>query len=237
VTTSTPAYATDLHARGESGKTVRSVTTWREKRVFAVDGGGIYLETDDKVQGGWLEMGRVSYSVEDLKTGLYVQGKWEPLAGTVEMYLSYDNDHPVRVMNWSMQGSVRSGNITLNGKQFSRVDGRIDLLRSAAQLGQGPVFTRFEVRARAVKGAASRWTLPIINHEELDLNGIIEARDVTAEYNALMDIVESGRMFTLQEWGRAYQVVAKDFTWNPQKLDAAGAGWQGVFTLVVEEVK
>jgi hypothetical protein len=237
ITTSTPAYATDIVAADQSGKVVRSVTTWNDVRAFSVDGGGIYLETADKMPAGWLEQGRVSFSVEDLKTGLYVQAKWEPLHGTVGLDMSFDSEPSRRVLLWGIEGSIRSGNITLNGAQFSRADSRIVLYRDSAQLGQGPVFTRYELRARAVKGAASRWTLPIINSEELDLNGIIEARDVTVEYNALMSLVESGKMFTLQEWGRAYQVVAKDFTWNPQKLDAAGAGWQGVFTLVVEEVR
>jgi hypothetical protein len=99
------------------------------------------------------------------------------------------------------------------------------------------VFTRFEVRARPVMGTASRWSLPIINHEQLDLNGMIEARDVTTEFRKLMDLVETGKMFALQEWGQSYQVVVKDYTWLPQKLDGAGAGWQGLFILIVEEVR
>jgi hypothetical protein len=237
VTASTPAYATDLTARDQTGRVVRSVTTWNDKRVFSVDGGGVYLEGTDKIIGGWLEFGRVSFSVEDLKTGLYAQGKWEPLDGTVEMYLAYDGDHPLRIVNWGVQGSVRSGNISMNGQQFSRLDARIDLLRSTANATLGPNFSRFEVRARPVKGAASRWYLPIINHESLDLNGIIENRDVNVEFDTLMNLVETGVMFTLQEAGRAYQAVAVDFKWLPQKLTSTGSGWQGVYLLIAEEVK
>jgi hypothetical protein len=213
------------------------VTTWGDKRVFSVDGGGIYLETDEKMPGGWLREGRVSFSVEDLKTGLYAQGKWEPLHGTVAFDLSYDNAPSQRVMSWSIQGSVRSDNITLNGKQFSRVDARYVLYRDSVTPTLGPEFTRFELRARPVKGAASRWTLPLLNHEELDLNGVPEARDVTEEFYLLLGLVESGKMFPLQEWGRTYQVVAKDFTWVPQKLNLGGTGWQGVFVMIVEEVR
>jgi hypothetical protein len=237
VTDSTPAYATDIVAPNEHGKIVRSVTTWNDKRVFSVDGGGVYLETDVKMAGGWLAQGRVSFSVEDIKTGLYAQGKWEPLHGTVAFDIAYDNNKPLRVMNWSIPGSIRSGNITLNGKQFSRVDLIYTLYRDAVNTRLGPDFTRFEIRARAAKGAASRWYLPIINHEELDLNGVIEARDVTAEFLSLMNLVETGVMFPLQEWGRTYYVVVKDFRWQPQKLNLDGSGWQGVFLLIVEEAR
>lgn len=237
VSESTPAYATDIVAADQSGKIVRSVTTWNDVRVFAVDGGGVYIESDHKMPGGWLQQGRISYSVEDIKTGLYAQAKWEPLHGTVALDLAYDNTPPLRVMNWSIQDSIRSGNITLNGKQFSRVDVTYVLYRDEVVKTRGPEFTRFEIRARAAKGAASRWYLPIINHEELDLNGVIEARDVTAEFGSLMNLVETGVMFSLQEWGRTYHVVAKDFRWQPQKLNADGSGWQGLFLLIVEEAR
>lgn len=237
VSDSTPAYATDIVAADQTGKIVRSVTTWNDKRAFTVEGGGVYLETADKMPGGWLQQGRISYSVEDIKTGLYAQAKWEPLHGTVALDLTYDNGAPLRIMNWSIQDSIRSGNITLNGKQFSRVDVTYVLYRDAVVKIRGPEFTRFEIRARAAKGAASRWYLPIVNHEELDLNGVIEARDVTAEFTSLMDLVETGVMFSLQEWGRTYHVVAKDFRWQPQKLNADGSGWQGLFLLVVEEAR
>lgn len=237
VTESTPAYATDLCALDQSGRVVRSVTTWNGKRVFSVDGGGVYLEQDTKAPGGWVEMGRVSYSVEDLKTGLYAQGKWEPLNGTVGIALSYDSEAPETIMNWSITGAVRSGNISLDGRQFSRVDPRVDLVRDAGDETLGPTFTRLEIRARAVKGNASRWYLPIINHESLDLNGIPEARDVVVEFDRLMALMETGRMVTLQEMGKSFRVVARDFKWVPEKLTTQGTGWQGVFLLIVEEVK
>lgn len=237
VTESTPAWASDLVAEDQSGKIVRSVVTWNDKRVFVVEDGGIYAETTNLMREGWLVQGRVSFSVEDLKTALYLQAKWEPLRGTVAIDLAYDSGRPMRVLNWGIRDTIRSGNVPLNGKQFSRMDSRIYLYRDTRDATEGPVFTRFEVRARPVMGTAHRWSLPIINHEELDLNGLIEARDVTVEFRKLMDLVETGKMFALQEWGQSYQVVVKDYTWFPQKLDNAGAGWQGLFILIVEEVR
>lgn len=237
VSESTPAYATDLVAVDGAYGTTRSVVTWGDKRVFTVDGEAVYLETDNKMLAGWLAPGRISFSVEDIKTSLYAQMKWEPLEGTVSLDLCADNGSPVRVLNWSIQGTVSSGNIPLNGLQFSRMDARYVLYRDEVDATLGPVVTRFELRARPAKGAASRWYLPILNHEAIDLNGIIEARDVNFEFDRLMSLVTTGKMFALQEGRHVYQCVAVDFKWFPQKLTEQGNGWQGVYVLVCEEVR
>ena len=60
---------------------------------------------------------------------------------------------------------------------------------------------------------------------------------MVTELENLLNLVESGRMFSLQEHGRNYQAVAKDYKWLPQKLNSNGTGWQGVFLLICEEVK
>ena len=237
VTESTPAYATDLVAVDGALGTTRSVTTWGEVRAFAVDGHGVYVETNRKMAAGWLASGRVSYSVEDTKTGLYAQGKWEPLRGRVAIDLSYDSAPHTRVFNWAIQGSIRSDNIPLNGAQFSRVDPIIVLYRDTVDPTKGPIFTRFEVRARPAKGQASRWYLPILNHQTLDINGIMETRNVNTEFDRLLTLVQSGRMFALQEGGHVYQCVGVDYQWFPQKLTEHGDGWQGVFVLICEEVR
>jgi hypothetical protein len=237
VSESTPAYAQDIFTTANPGATCEAVATWLDKRVFATYGGGVYLESGDKVPGGWLEQGRVSYSVEDLKTALYAQAKWEPLEGTVGIDISYDSADAERVLNWEIQGTVRSDNINLQGKQFSRADVRYVLGRSATDATAGPLFSRFEMRSRAPKGRASRWSIPLINHEQLDLNGKVEARNTTTEFEFLLELAQSGRMVQLQEWGKTYQVTAKDYEWRPEKLTQYGNGWQGVFVVILEEIR
>lgn len=233
---SAPAYADDIVATGETGKTVSSVVTYLDKRVFAVAGGGVYYQSDDLMPGGWLEQGTMSFSVEDLKTGLYVQGKWMPLQGSLALDIGYDSSGYVRLVNITTEDSIRSDNISLNGVQFSRVDARYLLRRDPDAPTTGPEFTRWEVRAIPVKGRASRWTLPIMNYDTVEIDGVVYNRDVLLELDTLMNLCESGQMFALQESGRAYQVHVKDFLWQPEKLSMNGKGWQGVFNMIVEEV-
>jgi hypothetical protein len=98
-------------------------------------------------------------------------------------------------------------------------------------------MTRWEVRAIPVKGKASRWTLPIMNYEEIEIDGVKYTRDPLAVYDTLISLIENSTVFTLQESGRAYQVHAKDFLWQPEKLSINGRAWEGTFVLVVEEVQ
>lgn len=235
-TSLTPAYANDICVPLETGHTVNSVVTYQGKRVFSLNGAGVYFEGDNLMEAGWLKQGTMSFSVEDLKTGLYTQAKWLPLEGEVDIDLSYDSDEFRRIATMTTQGSVRSDNIALRGQQFTRVNAMYVLERSAIDLTAGPTFTRWELRAVAVKGRASRWTIPIINHENIEIDEIAYNRDVLAEYDRLMNLMESGRLFVLQESGRSYQVQAKDFMWQPQKLTSNGKAWQGVFTIIVQEV-
>ena len=92
-------------------------------------------------------------------------------------------------------------------------------------------------RAIPVKGRASRWTLPIMNHETIEIDGMTLNRDPLKTLDDIISLAETGRLFTLQESGRAYQVHVKKFLWQPQKLTSTGRSWQGLLTIVVEEAQ
>jgi len=233
----TPAYAQDMCALTESGKVVRSVVSFNNKRVMGIDGSGVWIETSELMDGGWLTQGTMSFSVEDLKTGLYSQAKWLPLVGEIDLDLAYDSTGYVRVVDWTFQNTIRSGNISLDGTQFSRVDSRYVLKRDATSTTVSPALTRWEIRAIPVRGRASRWTLPIMNYEDIEIDGVKYTRDCLAVLDSLISLVENSSVFTLQESGRSYQVHAKDFLWTPEKLTANGRAWQGLFMLVCEEAQ
>jgi hypothetical protein len=236
-TTSTPAYANDLHSTGPQG-VVTSVTTWKGWRVFAVEGDGVYVEDDHYVTQGWVTHGTISFGVEDLKTGLYSQFKWLSLAGgEVEVEAAYDSERYTSLATKKDVGSIRSGNVSFNGQQFSRINIGIILRRDEANHALAPVLTRWEIRTVPVKGLASRWSLPIMNYDEIELNGVKQNRDVREELYRLVSLVESGMVTSLQEGGKSYQVFPTDFTWVPEKLSSNGRGWQGIFMLVLEEIR
>ena len=233
----TPAYANDMCAITVPAAVVRSCVTFTNKRVFSIDGNGVWFQSNNLMNSGWLTEGTLSFSVEDLKTGLYVQAKWLPLAGSIQLDISYDSDDYARLVNFSIQDSIRSGNIPLSGVQFSRAQARHRLNRNSSVYTAGPTMTRWELRAIPVRGRTSRWTLPIMNYEDLEIDGVKYTRDPLAVCNALINLVQTSTIFSLQESGQAYQVYAKKFVWQPEKLSINGRAWEGMFTLVVEEVQ
>lgn len=219
-------------------KTVMSVRTFLNRRVFAIEDGGVWYEEEDElVESGWLKQGTMSFSVEDTKTGLYMQAKTLPLRGEIDLDVAYDSTGYIRLVDLKQQDAIRSGNISLNGAQFSRFDVRYRLNRDEVTTIDGPYLTRWEVRAVPVRGRTSRWTLPIMNYEDLEIDMVKYTRDCQQVLNTLVSLCETGQLFVLQEAGRSYQVHAKEFLWQPEKLSINGKAWQGILTLVVEEVQ
>ena len=230
-----PAYANDIWASNVSGHIVHSVMTFNGKRVFSVNDVGVYYEADTLVSAGWLEQGTVSYSVEDPKTGLYVQAKYLPLVGSIGVDVSYDNTSYVRLVNLEIEDSIRSGNVSLDGAQFSRADFRYLLKQGTST--DGPTLTRFELRSIPVKGRSSKWTIPIMNYEQVEIDGVPVQRNPLAVLENLMDLVETSAVFIYQESGKSYTVHVADFQWTPEKLTMDGKCWQGIFTIIIQEVQ
>jgi hypothetical protein len=234
----TPAYANDIAAWTEAAAPVMSCVTWLGRTVFAIEDGGVWYNTDDKVPGGWLTQGTMSFSVEDLKSALYMQLKWVPdCAGIAYLDLAFDNSPFGRYGRINTGTGIRSDNLNLAGIKFSRVNLRYVLTRCPLNNEKGPIPTRWEIRAFPVRGQASRWDVPVILADDVDINGVIETRDPVADKNALVGLVQNGTVFQYQESGQSYQVMAREFLWQPERLSTTGNGWQGTMLMVLEEVQ
>ena len=234
----TPAYANDIAVWGEAAARVTSCVTWMGKRVFTVRDAGVFYEGVDKVPGGWMTQGTMSFSVEDLKSALYMQVKWLPgPASPLYIDLAFDGNSYGRYARLTTSSTtIRSDNLNLSGIKFSRVNMRMVLLRCPTDDTKGPIPTRWELRAFPVKGKASRWDVPVILADEVDINGMIEARNPVTDKNGLLSLIEQGTVFQYQESGQAYQVMAREFLWQPERLSTTGNGWQGTLLMVLEEV-
>ena len=236
--TLSPAYANDICSWTTAAGLVTSVCTFLGERVYSVSGQGVYRGTGDRVAGGWITQGSMSFSVEDSKAALYMQAKWLPSIETkINIDLSFDSGAFVRYANLlTSVSTVRSDNLDLAGAQFSRVDMRMVLLRSPVDNKVGPNPTRWELRAFPVKGRASKWIVPVVIADDVDISGAVSTRDVVKDKENLVSLVTNGTVFMFQESGKGYQVLARNFEWKPQRLSTTGNGWQGTLTMSLEEV-
>ena len=253
----TPAFANDLIAQTTqfswptfSGSTPDSIdtaitavatvdginaqsTTVTGRRVLARAGGKIYAEILDTPAPGWIEQGRMSYSVEDNKAGLYQLIKWSvPNDGGIFLDYKVDGGDWYRSARVNMNVGITSGHRSTDGLVFSRLEPRYVLIPGTTN----PAITRWELRSVPAVGQASSWTVPIMNYQELDINGVKVIRDPVEELGFLMDLVQSGALFFYQESGLVYSVHATGFEWRPESLATGGLGWQGTYVLTVEEI-
>ena len=233
----TPAYANDIAVWDESAAVVNAIATWLGRKVFTVTDAGVYYEGADLVPAGWLTQGAMSFSVEDLKAALYMQAKWVPSCGQFNLDLSYDSSAYARYARITVSAdNIRSDNINLYGTKFSRINVRYVISRCPEDNTEGPIPTRWELRSFAVKGQASRWDVPVMIADEVEINGMVESRNSLDDKTALLNLIQNGTVFQYQESGQSYQVLARDFVWQPQRLSTTGNGWQGTFLITLEEV-
>lgn len=233
-----PAFANDLMAIGVTGG-VTSVVTFQDKRVFGVRGVGVFAEDDLLVREGWLTDGQFSYGVVDPKTGVYFQLRYvRPLQGELRLDLSYDDDDKWEtVYNFAYQAASGIENVSLQGRQFLKVETRLRFT-STPDRRSGPVVTRWELRAVPVTGRASEWVLPLKLSDTDEINGAVLHRDVIADLDRLVNLVESARMVVYRENTRSWQVNALDYEWQPEMLsERVLGGWQGLFVLRVREIR
>jgi len=208
-------------------------TTVTGRRVMARAGGKIYAEILDTPAPGWIEQGRMSYSVEDNKAGLYQLIKWsEPNDGGIFLDYKADGGDWYRSARVNMNVGITSGHRSTDGLVFSRLEPRYVIIPGTTN----PAITRWELRSVPAVGKASSWTVPIMNYQELDINGVKVVRDPVEELAFLMNLVQSGALFFYQESGLVYSVHATGFEWRPESLATGGLGWQGTYVLTVEEI-
>jgi hypothetical protein len=203
------------------------------QRVFGRAGGKIYSEVVGTPAPGWLEQGRMSYSVEDQKAGLYQIVKWyNPNDGGIYLDYRADGTGWYRSARVNMSTGISSGHRTTEGLLFSRLEPRYVIIPGTMDAS----ITRWELRSVPTVGQASAWEVPVMNYQELDINGSKVIRNPTDELEFLMNLVQSGRLFFYQESGNVYTVHATGFEWQPETLATGGLGWQGTYVLKIEEI-
>ena len=240
--TVTPASASDLMGTGlgvtRSVVTVGGSLDGMGKRVFSVDGVGIFVEQSYLVASGWLSTGILNFNSTDSKMGLYAQVFHDPLTGgTVEFDTQSDKDFG----GWQNLGtnptlnSTTMGNIPY-GLDFYTVEMRIKLTRSATNTALGPRISRIEFRAIDIPGRSTEWHIPLMLSEDTVNEGVQSTTSVIDDYTFLMNLVETRKPFAYREAAQSWTLHATDFTWAPNKLTSDGTAFQGTFVMIAREL-
>jgi len=165
---------------------------------------------------------------------LYLQATTLPLEGSIEVSADLD-DSPVIAGADSSSGTV-THRFDMSGQQFSVMQAGVELMRDTATTG--PTVKEIEGRSTYIRGKAAEWRVPLLIRDAIELyDSQVESRDVTDDYEFLIDLYQSGRPFTYSEGDLSWRVFTTGFIWTPTEPSHSKSGWQGVFTLVFREVK
>lgn len=227
-----PAYASDLMVSA-SGNT-EWVGSIYGRMLFGVRDSGVWRQTDNLVESGTLSCSKWTFGVVDRKTAFYVQATTLPLEGSIEVSADLD-DSPVIAGADSSSGTV-THRFDMSGQQFSVMQAGVELMRDTATTG--PTVKEIEGRSTYIRGKAAEWRVPLLIRDAIELyDSQVESRDVTDDYEFLIDLYQSGRPFTYSEGDLSWRVFTTGFIWTPTEPSHSKSGWQGVFTLVFREVK
>jgi len=237
--TLSPAYASDI--MGPASGTVRSVVTFLGKRVFAVDGFGIYAEMlNTPVDQGTFASGVIAYGISDPKVAMFLDIKHEPLNGTITAAIVADqNDSDLEADTASTlgvsatQGSVSPANAfpcgQLRGENFQV------LFTLKPTNNVSPVLNRWTLRSYPAPVRTAQWDVPILLFPTINAGDKDWSFDVQAEVDFLTDIHKNQNIVTLQISDATYQVVMYDYQWIPEAIGEDGNP-RGTFYAQLREI-
>lgn len=237
----TPAYAPDLET--ESGGDVTGVITFGAgaastgRRIFVIANLGVFAESTELAEEGWLEQGGLTFNSSDLKMGLYLQATTEPLpsGASVVMWAKYDSSEYQEVSHQETPGSTHAGNASLlNPFNVGHVK---FVLTRGTNLDEGPAVQRMEFRAMNVPGRASEFTVPIILRESLYEADAVLMRNPDEDYDFLLDLWLTRTPVTYREAGNTYQVHVTDFLFLPEQVTENGSAYEGLLVLTMKEIR
>ena len=236
----TPAFAADLTSGSvgavRGAATIGATANDGGRRVFTVDGVGVFLEQDTLCPTGYLDQGIIAFNTSDPKIGLYAQVYCEPLQGEIDVDATWDLGTTRRIGGSSVSGVTSLGNLRAN-ETFTSVKLRYTLTRNPNDSKSGPRMTRVEFRATGTPGRSSEWHLPLLIHVVIDDNNTTLGRDVEDDYDMLIGLVETRTTVSYREGERRYEVYATEFVWIPHHMTEDGRTYEGTFLITVRETR
>jgi hypothetical protein len=207
ISTNQPAYASDLMATTQG--TVVAIHEFQNKPLFTVSGQGVYTpHATNLVASGFLRSGIYRWGVPDAKFIPKLDLRCLPLVGSVTLSVASDGGTFHDFSSFSTVGAKEKTFDGLEAKIFE-AELKVTLTRSASAT-TGPTLTRWMARAYAAPLRSQIFSVPIIMHHKLSINGREYWQDVDQELAYLRDLVETPRVVTYQENEETFAVVVEN---------------------------
>ena len=202
-----PAYASDLMATTQGA--VQDIHEFNGSPLFTVSGQGVYTpHATELVTSGFLRSGIYRWGVPDAKFIPKLDLRCLPLVGSVTLSVASDGGTFHDFTTFAAAGAKEKTFDGLEEKVFE-AELKVTLTRSAAAT-TGPTLTRWMARAYAAPLRSQIFSVPLIMHHKLSINGREYWQDVDRELAYLRDLVETPRVITYQENEETFAVVVEN---------------------------
>ncbi len=230
-----PAYASDLMATGQGG--ITDIHEYQNKPVFAVSGLGFYTEhSTNLVSSGYLESGIYRWGVPDAKFVPKLDLRTLPLVGSVTLSVAADDGAYVSFPVFNTAGGKEK---TLDGSEDRVFEAEIKVTLTQATATTGPTLTRWMARAYAAPLRSQIFSVPILMHHKLNLQGREYFQDVDEELRLLRDLVDTPRIVTYQENEETFSVVVENVQFQARQMVITNLDhdFEGTAILVMRSVR
>jgi hypothetical protein len=213
-----PAYASDLMATAQG--TVLDIHEFNDAPLFTVSGQGVFTpHATNLVTSGYLRSGIYRWGVPDAKFIPKLDIRCLPLAGSVTLSVASDGGAFHDFTTLSTVGVKERTFDGLEDKVFE-AEVKVTLARSAGAT-TGPTLTRWMARAYAAPLRSQIFSVPLIMHHKLSVNGREYWQDVDRELGYLRDLVENPRVVIYQENEETFAVVVENVQMQVQQINYA----------------
>lgn len=223
-----PAYASDLMATGVTGA-VTSIVTFENRRIFAMNGRGVYAESADEYVGTCaIDTGAIAYGMTEPKTALYVDVKTGQNSTTnspVSVAMSVDGGAFVTLGTF-LANNMQTFNVgEAVGSEFELrfTFGGDD---TDTTLAISLLSWLFRVQPRPLVTNLIYATI-LLAPEVTALNGTTLYYDTLSELDFIEDKNLNKEVITFQRNSRRYSVIVEDYEMNVKRLVEATDGMTG----------
>jgi hypothetical protein len=202
-----PAYATDLMATAQG--TVQAIHEFQNDVLFTVSGVGVFQpHATNLVSSGYLRSGIYRWGVPDAKFIPKLDIRCLPLAGSLQLSVASDGGD---FYDFATLSTLNVREKTFDGLEDKVFEAEIKVtLTRAAGATTGPTLTRWMARAYAAPLRSQIFSVPLVMHHKLSINGREYWQDVDRELGYLRDLVETPRVVTYQENEETFAVVVEN---------------------------
>ena len=209
-----PAYATDLMATDQGGVTAIVTDVLNNRRIFAVQGSGVYVESGNKVTTATIDSGFITYDLPEEKEARFVDVRYRVMEGSDTISISNQTgvfttlrtNTPI-----SLEKRFSAGNLVGDMHELRHV-----FTRSTTDLTKGPVLTRHTLKSQVKVNMGAYWYLPLtLASEEITQAGNERHRNVLDEFTHLSNLAGDKTTVELKILSSTFSVTVEDVKFIP----------------------